>query len=61
MANIYLGEFWKRLVEHIGPCTSSYKIFRIWEIGNQKLILEYPSYKKANGYIYLMFNQPIND
>ena len=57
MANIYVGEFWKRTVELIGPCTSSYEIFRIWEIGDQRLILEYPSDTKPNGYIYLILNE----
>jgi len=59
MANIYVGEFWKKIVELIGPCTSSYEIFRIWEIGNQRLILEYPSDKKPNGCIYLILNEQV--
>ncbi|MCX5636458.1 MAG: hypothetical protein NTX52_02035 [Planctomycetota bacterium] len=57
MATEQLEDFEQRLIEFIGNCTSSYEIFRIWEIGDQRLILEYPSDKKPNGYIYLILNE----
>lgn len=51
-AQINLKKFEEKLIEFIGKPTSSDKPFIIWEVENQKIILEYP--EQTHGYIHLM-------
>ena len=50
-AQKHIEEFEQKLVEFIGKSSSANGAFTIWEIGNQRLLLEYP--KNENGYIHL--------
>lgn len=51
-AQKHIAEFEQKLVEYIGKPYSTNGAFTIWEMGNQRLALEYP--KKEHGYIFLM-------
>ena len=53
-AQKHIEELEQKLVESIAKPYSANGAFTIWEMGNQKLLLEYP--KDEHGYIYLMMN-----
>ena len=55
-AKYSLEKFEEKLIEFIGKPSSTDTIFKIWEIENQKLIIEFP-HNTQHGYIYLMFNR----
>ena len=50
-AQKHIEEFEQKLVESIGKSYSTNGAFTIWEMGNQRLLLEYP--KNEHGYIHL--------
>jgi hypothetical protein len=50
-AQKHIEEFEQKLVESIGKSYSADGSFTIWEMGNQRLLLEYP--KNEHGYIHL--------
>ena len=50
-AQKHIEEFEQKLVESIGKSYSTNGAFTIWEMGNQRLVLEYP--KNEHGYIHL--------
>jgi len=54
-AQRYLEQFEKQLIDSIGKPLSSNGSFSIWEMENQRLILEYP--KNGHGYIHLMISE----
>jgi len=51
-AQEHLKDFERKLIDSIGKPISSTGSLVIWEMGNQKLILEFP--KNAHGYINMM-------
>ena len=51
-AEISLKKLEEKLIEFFGKPTSSEQPFIIWEIENQKFIIEYP--QRMHGYIHLM-------
>lgn len=51
-AQKHIEEFEQKLVEYIGKSYSTNGVSTIWEMGNQRLILEYP--KNEHGYIHLV-------
>jgi hypothetical protein len=50
-AQKHIEELEQKLVESIGKPYSADGTFTIWEMGNQRLLLEYP--KNEHGYIHL--------
>ncbi len=50
-AQKHIEELEQKLVESIGKPYSTNGAFTIWEMGNQRLLLEYP--KNGHGYIHL--------
>ena len=56
VAEILLKELEEKLIEFIGNPPSSEQHFKVWEVENQKIILEYP--QRMHGYIHLMNKNP---
>ena len=51
-AQKHIEELEQKLVEYIGKSYSTNGAFIVWEMGNQRLLLEYP--KNGHGYIHLV-------
>ncbi len=55
-AKLNLEKLESKLINILGMPLSSDSSFIIWEVENEKIILEFP-HNKQHGYIHLMFNE----